>query len=36
MRGGVTTSHWGSPWILFILFFNLVSGECMLSHFSLS
>ena len=33
MRGGVTTSHWGSPWIFFIFFSNLVSGECMLSHF---
>ena len=32
MRGGVTTSHWESPWIV-LIFFYLVSGECMLSHF---
>lgn len=28
-------SHWGSSWIFFLFFFNLVSGECMLSHFYL-
>ena len=36
MRGGVTTSHWGLPgffFFFFLFYFNLVCGECTLSHF---